>query len=105
MSGTAVTGTLYKNEGWPSGTLAGEGYFIALTFGELPQGATSAKVGLVPSKSGMDMQTLDSDMDAVFKISDKNRQQLRVDVVGASKTTTTLYDLSGLTLLKEKPEA
>lgn len=103
MNGTAITGTLYKNEGWASGTLAGEGYFIALTFDDIPAN-TTVKVGLVPSKSGMEMQELDSDKDAVFKIDDKNRQKVRVDVVGASKTTTTLYDLSGLTLLREKPE-
>lgn len=97
VNGTAITGTLYENEGWASGTLAGEGYFLALVFDDIPAN-TVAKVGLVPSKSGMDLQELDSDKDAVFKIYDKNRQQLRVDVVGANKTTTTLYDLSGLTL-------
>ena len=99
MKGTSITGTLLKNEGWPSGTLAGEGYFLALTFDDIPQTATAVKVGLVPSASGMDLQELDSDKDAVFKISDKNRQNLRVDVLGAdNKKTTTLYDLTGLTL-------
>lgn len=37
-------------------------------------------------------------MDAVFKIADKRNQKLRVDVYNDSKTTSTLYDLSGLTL-------
>lgn len=44
------------------------------------------------------MQELDADKDAVFKIADKKRQQLRVDVIGENKITSTLYDLSGLTL-------
>lgn len=98
MTGTAITGTLFENEGWASGPLAGEGYFLALTFDDIPEAATSVKVGLVPSASGMGLVELDSDKDAVFKIFDKNRQQLRVDVVGTNKTTTTLYDLTGLTL-------
>ena len=46
----------------------------------------------------MELQDLDSDMDAVFKIADKKNQKLRVDVYNDSKTTSTLYDLSGLTL-------
>lgn len=98
VSGTKITGTLKDFEGWPSGTLAGRGHFIALTFDDVPQTATSVKVGLVPSASGMEMQTLDADKDAVFKISDKRQQRLRVDVIGSDKVTSTLYDLSGLTL-------
>lgn len=98
VNGTKITGTLFKNEGWASGTLAGEGYFIALTFDDEPDN-TIVKVGLTPSKSGMAPQQLDADKDAVFKIDDINRQKIRVDVVGASKTTTTLYDLSKLTLV------
>lgn len=45
----------------------------------------------------MDLQELDADLDAVFKITDKRRQRLRVDVIGDGKRTSTLYDLSGLT--------
>lgn len=98
VNGTKITGTLKASDGWASGTLAGAGHFIALKFGELPTGATSAKVGLVPSASGIDLQTLDADMDGVFKVSDKENQKLRVDVIGGNTVTTTLYDLSGLTL-------
>ena len=47
----------------------------------------------------MGLVELDSDKDAVFKIADKNRQKLRVDVLGEdNKKTTTIYDLSGLAL-------
>lgn len=98
MDGDKITGTLTEFEGWASGPLSGQGYFIALDFGELPEGATGAKVGLVPSASGMGMQELDADMDAVFKLSDIRNQKLRVDVYSGSKKTSTLYDLSGLTL-------
>ena len=87
-----------KFNGWASGPLAGEGYFIALTFDDIPETATAVKVGLVPS-TGTGMVELDADKDAVFKITDKRRQQLRVDVIANGKTTSTAYDLSGLTLL------
>lgn len=96
--GNKITGTLKAFAGWPSGTLAGEGHFIALKFSGLDEDADGARVGLVPSASGMALQDLDADMDAVFKIADKNNQKLRVDVYKGDKSTTTLYDLSGLTL-------
>ena len=51
----------------------------------------------MPSATGMELQDLDADMDAVFKIADKKRQKLRIDVYSDEKTTSTLYDLSGLT--------
>lgn len=99
INGTAITGTLKDFGGWPSGTLKGRGHFLALKFDDIPQTATSVEVGIVPSSTGMGLQALDADKDAVFKISDKNRQNLQVDVVGANgKRTTTLYDLTGLTL-------
>lgn len=98
VNGTKITGSLKASDGWASGTLAGPGHFIALKFADLPSGATGAKVGIVPSASGMELQELDADMDAVFKVSDPENQKIRVDVFSATKTTTTLYDLSGLTL-------
>lgn len=77
-----VTGALNFMEGGlsPSGPLSGDGYFLALKFSNFASGLTynNVKVGLVPSASGMDLQTLDSDCDAVFKITDKNNQILRV---------------------------
>ena len=97
MTGTKITGTLKLFDGWASGPLAGEGYFMALTCDDIPETATAVKVGLVPSQD-TGMVELDSDKDAVFKISDKRRQQLRVDVIAGGKTTSTAYDLSGLTL-------
>ena len=79
--------------------MAGDGYFIALTFDDIPEAATNAKVGLVPSSSGMELQDLDSDLDAVFKITDKNNQKLRIVIYNNDKQTKYDYDLSGLTLV------
>lgn len=58
----------------------------------------SVEVGLVPSATGMGLQELDEDMDAVFKIADIRNQKIRVDIIGDDKKTSYLYDLSGLTL-------
>ena len=77
-----VIGSLNFIEGGlsPSGPLSGDGYFLALKFSDFASGLTYAnvKVGLVPSSSGMEPQTLDSDCNVVFKITDKNNQVLRV---------------------------
>ena len=76
-----VTGSLKFIEGGlsPSGPLAGDGYFLALKFDNFSSGLTYAnvKVGLEPSSTGMALQTLDSDKDAVFKITDKANQKVK----------------------------
>lgn len=76
-----VTGELKFIEGGlsPSGPLAGDGYFMALKFSNLSSGLTYAnvKVGLDPSV-GTGMVTLDSDLNAVFKVTDKDNQILKV---------------------------
>lgn len=98
-----VTGELAFIEGGlsPSGTLAGDGYFLALKFSNFASGLTynNVKVGLVPSASGMDLQTLDSDCNVVFKITDKDNQKVKVvqsDSVGHKNVQ--LIGLSNLTL-------
>lgn len=74
-----ITGTLTFIEGGlsPSGPLSGDGYFLALKFDNFAQGLTYAnvKVGLDPSQ-GTGLVTLDSDKNAVFKITDKDTQRL-----------------------------
>ena len=97
MSNGKITGTLYQFEGWTSGPLAGEGYFIALAFDDLDEKADNARVGLVPSSSGMELEELDSDMDGVFKITDKDNQKLVIEVFNDEQVTRFVYDLSGLT--------
>lgn len=100
-----ISGTLYDFDGWDSGTLKGEGHFIALKFSGLDSSATGAKVGLVPSASGMDLQTLDADMDAVFKIDDRYRQYLVTQVFDdAGNFSIETYSLSGLKF-EPAPEA
>ena len=79
----------------PSGYLSGDGYFLALKFSDKDQNATSFKVGLNPTQ-GAGLVELDEDMNAVFKITDKNTQKLVVQVSNGTKTRTDYYDLSTL---------
>lgn len=103
VSGGEITGTLNFMEGGlaPSGPLAGDGYFLALKFSNFASGLTYAnvKVGIVPSASGMALQTLDSDQDAVFKVTDIKNQKIKTIQEDASGHKNIQYfGLSGLTL-------
>ena len=98
-----VTGELKFIEGGlaPSGPLAGDGYFLALKFSNFASGLTYAnvKAGLVPSASGMELQTLDSDCDIVMKITDKDNQKVKVVQADSAGHKNIQYiGLSGLTL-------
>ena len=74
-----ITGTMkfIENGLSPSGPLSGDGYFLALKFDNFASGLTFAnvKVGLDPSQ-GTGLVTLDSDKNAVFKVTDKDNQRL-----------------------------
>lgn len=103
VSGGEVTGELKFIEGGlsPSGPLAGDGYFLALKYSNFASGLTYAnvKVGLVPSASGMELQTLDSDCDTVMKITDKDNQKIKiVQSDSAGHKNIQYLGLSGLTL-------
>lgn len=103
VSGGKVTGELKFIEGGlsPAGPLSGDGYFLALKFSNFASGLTYAnvKAGLVPSASGMPLQTLDSDCDIVLKITDKNNQKLKVvQADTAGHKNIQMFDLSSLTL-------
>lgn len=102
VNGGKITGELKFIEGGlsPSGYLSGDGYFLALKFDNFAQGLTYAnvKVGLDPSQ-GAGMVTLDSDKNAVFKITDKNTQILKtVQSDSQGHKNVQIFDLSGLEL-------
>lgn len=102
VSGGEITGELAFIEGGlsPSGYLSGDGYFLALKFDNFSSGLTYAnvQVGLQPSM-GAGMQTLDSDKDAVFKITDKNTQKIKtIQTDAAGHKNIQYFGLSGLTL-------
>ena len=101
ISDGAIKGTLKFIEGGvaDAGPLAGDGNFLALKFTSEDWSAyTSVLVGLDPSATGMPLQDLlnDDDKDGVFKITDKDAQNLQVVVSNGTATSTWSYDLSGL---------
>lgn len=98
VADNAITGTLHKVTSGALVSSWGEGHFMALKFTDNDSGAATIKVGLSPSQ-GSGLVPLDSDMDGVFKVTDKDAQVFRVlttDERGNSKVTD--YNLSGLTL-------
>ena len=100
-----ITGTLTFIEGGlsPDGPLAGDGYFLALKWGNPPADTTSLKVGLVPSASGMDLIEClaDTDRNGVFKITDKDNQVFVIEYTKGGVVQHRAYDLSGLVLAAE----
>lgn len=98
ISGGTITGTLKYVS---SGALAhdwGAGNFIALKF--LPadaDGIDKIRVGLEPSQ-GSGLVELDEDMNAVCKITDKNKQKFIVETTVGSDVLRQSFDLGGLTL-------
>lgn len=105
VHGNRISGKLKFIEGGlsPDGPLAGDGYFLALHWSNPDTNATSLKVGLVPSASGMDLVECinDTDRNGVFKISDPNTQMLKMISSNASHTTQQSFDLSGLVFESE----
>lgn len=106
VTDNAITGTLHFIEGGlaPSGPLAGDGNFLALKFSATNWNAyDTAKVGLVPSASGMDLVDIKSDPDknGVFKIAGMvgdTPQRFKVELTKDGVVQTKIYDLSGLVL-------
>lgn len=94
-----ITGTLKKLTSGQLVTDWGEGYFIALAFDDFSSGLTynNVKVGIVPTE-GAGMQTLDSDKDAVIKVTNKAVQKIAVVQKKGANERTQYFDLSGLVL-------
>ena len=92
----AITGTLKYLDSGEIAEYWGAGNFMALKFTP-GEDATSVRVGMVPSASGMDLVELDEDLNGVFKVTDKDTQVFRVVSTDGTHTKTTDYSLSGLT--------
>lgn len=98
ISNGAITGTLKHVSGGSLVNTWGAGNFIALKFTPSASDATATtyKVGVIPSM-GPGLVELDSDMDGVLKVTDKNAQRLVVVTSdGSGHETTQTYDLRGL---------
>ena len=91
-----VTGTLKFIEGGlaPSGYLAGDGYFMAITWSEPAEDITSLKVGLQPSiESGMVEGITDPDRTFVAKVTPSLNQKLVLMQTSEDGTRTQYFDL------------
>lgn len=102
VNGDKITGTLkYLGEGalvdrW------GAGNFLALKFEDIPETATSVKVGLDPSYGDGLVEIIDDpDKDGAWKITDKDNQKFKVVTTDGSSTKTQTFDLAGLTVQSE----
>lgn len=100
VSGNTISGDLnFIEGGLASGTLDGDGWFVALkwTDPDTTHGVTSLKVGLRPSATGMDLQECidDSDRNGVFKITPELDQVFIIEQANASgKKTRQVFDLN-----------
>ena len=98
-TGFKITGTLANVTEGALPEYWGDGHFLALKFSNADPHAESLKVGLDPSE-GSGLVELDEDMNAVFKITDKDEQVLVTEVKDGptGNVTRTEYDLSELVL-------
>lgn len=84
-----------------TGTVAtdwGAGNFIAIDFEDLPEEADKIMVGLEPSMGSGLVELTPDDTKSVFKIADKDIQQLVIKTSIGSRTITQKFSLKGLTL-------
>lgn len=97
----SITGELKFIEGGlsPAGPLSGDGNFLALHFDDIPEDATSVKVGLNPSEGTGLVELLgDPDLICVAKIANTATQKFRVEVTRPNEFSVKEWDLSELTV-------
>lgn len=98
-----MSGTLAYVENWtgysPSGDAMATGNYLALKFTKTDENVTKVTVQMIPgNKPALE---LDSDMNAVFRIADKN-QVIEVKAYKGTKLVqTSTLKLTGLTLETE----
>ena len=102
VSGDKITGTLnYLDESNAPGIVSvwGNGYFLFLNFANHDSDATSLLVGMTPSEgSGLVEAINDADQNGIFKVTDKNKQEVTFISSDGTNSTAQYFDLTGLTL-------
>ncbi len=97
-----VTGELkFIDGGIPALGFPDDGYYLGLKFSNFAEGLTyeNVKVSIEPSAIGREPQTLDSDKNAVFKVTDKDNQKIKVvQSDNAGHKNIQYFGLSGLEL-------
>lgn len=83
----------------------GAGNFMALKFLNIPDNATSCKVGMDPSQSSGLVEIIDDpDRAGTFKVTDPTTQKFVIETTIDGLVNRQVYDLSGLTLMPEPQE-
>lgn len=102
IEGDAITGTLkYLDTGSLVDTY-GAGNFIALKFSDIPETATSVKVGMEPSEgTGLVELINDPDKNGVFKVTNRFTQNFKIVTTDGTHTTTQIFDLARLNVQEE----
>ena len=99
-----ITGTLHYVTGYTgfhgSDPLEQEGNFLALKINATTAEGLTTAVELVGGTTGP--VTLDSDMNIVLHIQNKNTESVKVTVTKGDESETKTYGLSGLTLEPEE---
>ena len=99
VANNAITGTLKYLDSGDLVTSWGAGNFVGLKFTSDDWSQyTSVKVGLDPSYGDGLVEIInDPDKNGAFKVTETT-QKFKVVATNGTETTTTVYDLSGLTL-------
>lgn len=99
-SAHTMTGTIkYLSSGYLVDTY-GAGNFIALKFNNIPEDATSVKVGINTPDTEI---ITNPDKNGAFKIGDKNTDKFIVEITSPDDVIRIEYSLSGLTTLSNIP--
>lgn len=102
VEGDEITGKLkYLDTGSLVDTY-GAGNFIALKFSDIPETATSVKVGLEPSEgTGLVELINDPDKNGAFKVTNRFTQNFKIVTTDGTHTTTQIFDLARLNVQEE----
>lgn len=82
----------------------GAGNFVSLKFSNIPEDATSVKVGMDPSEGTGLVEIIDNpDKNGVFKVTNKNTQKFVVEITTPEGVTRIEYSLRDLECLSNVP--
>ena len=98
IDGNKIKGKLKYLDSGSLVTTYGAGYFICLKFSNISADATSVKAGMSPSM-GTGLVTLDSDLEGVWKVTNKDLQLFKAVQIAGSVEKSQIWDLSELTLV------
>lgn len=100
VSGGNITGTLKYYDDATKALVQdwGEGYFIAVGFSNYSSGLTyeNCEVGITPTE-GMGLVHLDSDQDAVFKVTSPDQRIMAIQTDASGNKRATFWSLKDIT--------